>query len=316
MASASFRVAGLGGTFDHFHKGHERFILFAANVAQHLQIGITTQKLLLQKPLAELCQEYEVRVKAVSEFCERNKVSFEIIPLNDVYGPTLERSSLEALCVTTETLPGGELVNRVRKERGLPELPIHVCDYYLDELDRPLHSVGIRAGLVNREGRVYERILKNTVTLNQDQREFFARPQGRLMSEIASSPKESVFVVGDATLEYFIQHNLPYQLGVYDKKRNRAVVSSTVIDALRPDIAGKNTPGSISLELVRALESALQSKARHMFVEGEEDLVTVALVLLAPLQSFVYYGQSGKGMIEVRVTEEVKDRFYDVLSAR
>ncbi len=316
MPDARYRVVGLGGTFDHFHKGHERFILFAANLAQRLQIGITTQKLVQQKPLPELCQEYEIRAKAVAEFCTKHNVSFEIIPLYDVYGPTLEGSSLEALCVTTETLPGGELINRTRKERGLPELPIHVCDYYIDELGRPLHSLGIRVGMVSREGRVYERILKNTVVLNQEQREFFAKPQGRLIQQIEGSSQEGVLVVGDATLEYFIEHRLAYQLGVYDKKRNRIPADSGVINALKPDIVAQNAPGVISSELTGALKLALQKKLQHVFVEGEEDMATVALVLLLPLQSLVYYGQPNNGMVEILVTEEVKDKFYETLNSK
>ena len=76
MPDIHYRVAGLGGTFDHFHRGHERFILFAANLADHLQIGITTRELIQQKPLAELCQEYEARAQAVDEFCTRHNISF------------------------------------------------------------------------------------------------------------------------------------------------------------------------------------------------------------------------------------------------
>ena len=316
MPDIHYRVAGLGGTFDHFHRGHERFILFAANLADHLQIGITTRELIQQKPLAELCQEYEARAQAVDEFCTRHNISFELIPLNDVYGPTLEGSVIEALCVTKETVPGGALINRARKERGLPELPLYVCDYYPDELGRPLHSLGIREGAVSREGRVYERILQSTLILNEDQREFFARPQGPVIHEIASGSAEGVFVVGDATLEYCIQRNVPYQLGVYDKKRNRVAADSFVINVLKPDVTVKSMPGTVSLELTKALQLALLKKLKHVFVEGEEDTATIALVLLLPLQSLIYYGQPNKGMVEMRVTEELKDRFYEALHSK
>ena len=315
MASASFRVAGLGGTFDHFHKGHERFILFAASLADHLQIGVTRQNLIARKPLVNLCQEYDVRVRAVAEFCSKHKISHDIVPLYDVYGPTLEGSAIDVLCVTEETVPGGELINKERKERGLAELPMRVCGYFRDELGTPLHSVAIRAGLVNRKGRVYGRILQSTLTLSPKQREFFGKPQGMLVSEVTPKSQEGVFAVGDVTLEYFITHSLPYQLGVYDKKRHRVVVSSTVIDALQPDIEVENAPGSISLKLVETLQSAFQSKAKHIFVQGEEDLATVALVLLLPLQSLIYYGQLNSGMVEIRVTEEIKEKFYEALNS-
>ncbi|MBI2123884.1 MAG: pantetheine-phosphate adenylyltransferase [Candidatus Wildermuthbacteria bacterium] len=315
MASATVRVAGLGGTFDHFHKGHERFILFAAHIAQRLQIGITTQGFIQNKPLAYLCQEYEERARAVEEFCVGHNIPFEIIPLHNAYGPTLEGSVIEALCVTKETELGGVLINKTRKERGLPEFPIYVCDYYLDELGRPLHSVDIRAGKVNREGRVYERILYNTLTLNKRQRDFFTKSQGTVLQRFERSSKEGVFAVGDATLEYFVQHALPYQLGVYDKKRKRIRVDSSVIDALKPDVAVENKAGSISFELTSTLQAALQKRLRHVFVEGEEDLATVALVLLLPLGSLVYYGQPDIGIVEIRVTEKIKDRFYEVLNS-
>lgn len=316
MSSASYRVAGLGGTFDHFHKGHERFILFAARISERVQIGVTQQDLVLRKPLASLCQTYEVRVQAVAEFCEKHDILYEIVPLHDVYGPTLEGSRIDVLCVTEETAPGGELINKARKERGLSELPIRICDYYLDELGRPLHSLGIRAGIVNKEGIVYKRILQNTVILNPYQREFFSKPQGIAKHEVVESSKEGVFVVGDATLEYFIRQNLPYQLGVYDKKRDRTAVSSAVINALRPDVVVENASGLISVELVEALQRTLQTKSKHVLVRGEEDLAAVALVLLLPLHSLIYYGQPNRGMVEIRVTEEVKDKFYKVLSAR
>lgn len=315
MSSTRYHVLGLGGTFDHFHKGHEQFILFAARLARHLQIGITTLELTHHKPLSELCESYETRVKAVTEFCQKHELSFEIIPLYDVYGPTLEDSSIEALCVTEETLPGAKRINRARAGRRLSMLPIHVCAYYPNELGRPLHSLDIRLGSVNRNGRVYELLFKKTLTLKKSSRQFFAKPQGVLRNAHPYNLTGNIFVVGDVTLEYFIQHRLPYQLGIYDKKRNRVAVHSSAIDTLRPDITTKNKPGTLSPQLVKALKLALQEHAKHLFVKGEEDLAVVALVLLLPLQAKIYYGQPNSGVVELTVTEETKDAMYQVLTA-
>jgi len=41
-------------------------------------------------------------------------------------------------------------------------------------------------------------------------------------------------------------------------------------------------------------------------IKGEEDLLTLPAVLFAPLDSVVCYGQPGKGMVLVKVTEEKK----------
>jgi pantetheine-phosphate adenylyltransferase len=314
MTSTQYRVVGLGGTFDHFHKGHEQFILFAASLAAHLQIGVTTQKFIQKKPLAELCESYKVRSKAVTTFCKNHKISCTIIPLENVYGPTLQDSSIEALCVTEATISGGERINRTRTERKLLPLPIHVCDYYLNELGRPLHSQDIRAGFVNRKGRVYELLLEKTVTLTKSQRQSFAKPQGKIKKTLPSNTAYKTFLVGDATLEFFLLHNLPYQLGIYDKKRGRTAFRSPIIDSIHPEIVTKNRPGSISRSLVKSLKLALREHVKHILVRGEEDLAAVALVLLLPLGATVYYGQRRRGLAEIRITEKIKEIFASLLN--
>ena len=47
-----------------------------------------------------------------------------------------------------------------------------------------------------------------------------------------------------------------------------------------------------------------------LLIDGEEDLLTVATVLLAPLGVRLYYGQPHEGMVELHITEAVKEQFY------
>jgi uncharacterized protein (UPF0218 family) len=47
-----------------------------------------------------------------------------------------------------------------------------------------------------------------------------------------------------------------------------------------------------------------------VLIRGEEDLVTAVLLLLLPLQSLIYYGQPGEGMVEVVVSEELKEKIF------
>jgi uncharacterized protein (UPF0218 family) len=56
----------------------------------------------------------------------------------------------------------------------------------------------------------------------------------------------------------------------------------------------------------------LQTK-KHLFIQGEEDLAAVALSLVLPLGSCIYYGQPQKGMVELVVTEKIKQSFFDLL---
>ena len=48
----------------------------------------------------------------------------EIVPLSDPAGPTKTDPNIECLVVSAETLSGGNAVNKIRKEAGLPEMDL------------------------------------------------------------------------------------------------------------------------------------------------------------------------------------------------
>ena len=76
-----------------------------------------------------------------------------------------------------------------------------------------------------------------------------------------------------------------------------------------------NPAGIITKELTAALLTALQKDIKYVFVDGEEDTATIVLVLILPLGAKIYYGQPGEGMVELAVTEEKKQVFYEQLTA-
>jgi GTP-dependent dephospho-CoA kinase len=47
-------------------------------------------------------------------------------------------------------------------------------------------------------------------------------------------------------------------------------------------------------------------------VSGEEDLLAIPAILLAPLSSVVVYGQFDQGIVVAHVTEQNKKRVYDL----
>ncbi len=308
---------GLGGTFDHFHAGHQHFIEFAAALGEHLFIGITNEKLNLHKPLTHLIEPYGTRLQAVRRFCGEKGIANHCVELTDIYGPTLEGSHIDALCVTPETEAGGKKINQMRERLRMRQLPIYVCDYLLDASGAPLHAENIRAGKVNRQGEVYDSIFDQDFILSPEQRTFFSQPQGELIN-LERFPTKATnhqlrLVVGDSSLETFIQKGWRYDLGVFDHRRQRQPFESTIIDQLPPDNIVTNPAGTISQELVTTLQKALNQPFKHLAVDGEEDLAAVALVLLTPLETEIFYGQPGKGIICMQVDEELKDAAYDVL---
>lgn len=310
-----YEIVGLGGAFDHFHIGHEYFIKFASQFGQHLHIGITHPKLTQAKPLADLIEPYETRKRAVKNFCKTHQISASINQLTDIYGPTLaENSKIKALVVTPDTVQGAEKINQTRQAMDVYQLPVQVCPLLKDRTGQIISSDKIRAGKISRQGIVYSQLFENNLILNQNQRNFFSQTQGKLVNRPDAQDNSLICVVGDDSLEKFIRNNWDYDLAVYDQKRRRQRVKSSIIDAIIPNLKTQNPAGQISASLVNQLELMLVSKQQHLFVDGEEDLAAVALILITPLETTVYYGQPQQGLIMVKITEKLKEQIHHVLS--
>lgn len=320
MSNKLYQTVGLGGTFDHFHKGHEHFLQFASNLSSHLIIGITDQKLTKNKPYAHTIENFSVRQNAVKKYCQTHDISFEIVKLQDVYGPTLSDLSIQALCVTEETTQGAVMINEMRQKQKMSQLPVHVSTMLHDKTGKILSSRRVRGGEVSRSGIVYADILQSEIVLTELQRAFFAQNQGHIARKpsLADQKEDSpnlVLVVGDTTLEKFIKNKWYFSLAIYDGKEQRQPTTSQIILGLEPDMRIINKNSSLSVELFQALSHAIHENFQLLFVDGEEDLATVALVLLLPLQAKIYYGQPQEGMVEIVVNEETKNRFYEQLLA-
>ncbi|MBT3250017.1 MAG: pantetheine-phosphate adenylyltransferase [Candidatus Pacebacteria bacterium] len=306
-----YEIVGLGGTFDRFHAGHEHFIKFASQFGQHLHIGITHPKLAQGKYLSHLIEPYETRKRAVIKYCKSQQISGSVIELTDPYGPTLEKKSkIRALVVTEDTVSGANKINQTRTAMDLRQLPVQVCPLLRDEDGQIISSERIRAGEINRAGQSYQQIFKQNLILTTKQRNFFSQPQGEIVSQPQTKKSSLVCVVGDHSLEKFIQQKWPYDLAVYDLKEQRSSVESPILASLNPEITIENPAGSISLELNQAIQIH-----KLIFVDGEEDLAAVSLMLSLPLGSKIYYGQPNQGLIEMTVTEEKKEQFFEILNS-
>lgn len=329
FSKTRYPLVGLGGTFDHFHAGHEFFLTYAAEIGFKLLIGVSTPKMVQAKSYASTIQPYAARVKQVKEFCDRKKIQYQIIPLDNPYGPTLDRESkVRALCVTKETEVGAEKINQIRAAGGLRPLPVFVANMIYDQNGQELHADRIRAGQVNRTGQVYQQLLTNTIVLNESQKQALHPPLGRLLQaeqlknlaqRLASHPTElPICVVGDHSLNYFITNQLRYQLGIFDELEQRQAATSSLAAKIEVTATVSNSAGTINQLATQKVSQLLttiskQKNALNLKVNGEEDLLTAALILLLPLHSLVYYGQPSQGMVEVLVNEQVKEKVRQIL---
>lgn len=343
---------GLGGTFDHFHAGHEHFLEFAARQGENLIIGVTSNHLTKRKPYASTIEPFRVRAKNVKNWCERHKINHEIFMLDDIYGPTLEDSRIKALAVTQETTKGADKINEAREVSRMRPLPVYVCTLLQDELGFPLHAQQIRAGVVNRKGKVYLNHLAKGITLSDEQRKKMSQPLGELYSEVDGDPRISpkqkegehdghqtfekfdtksgkTVLVGDQTMQIFLDKGWKYDVAVFDSKIERKPLSeeqtqkiSNFIQKTNPAVLKTTNPaGQISSELIETIWNyvgkcgqPISQKKTLIQVDGEEDLATAAFILGLPLYSYVFYGQPGVGLVKVLVTETLKEKIFKIFT--
>ncbi len=61
------------------------------------------------------------------------------------------------------------------------------------------------------------------------------------------------------------------------------------------------------------IRKAISSEVKvGIIVEGEEDLLTIPAVLLAPNRAIVIYGQPGTGAVVVNINEESKKHYRNL----
>jgi len=320
-----YKHAGIGGTFDRLHQGHKELIKTALSISDSITIGLTIDNFSNHKSLHQIIYSYKDRQKQLKDYLleieQLNRVF--ITPLKNIYGPTISDSSIDCLVVTDQTYKGAEEINNKRKGLNLSTLPIIKAELIKDEEDKYLSSTRIRQGIINRLGEVYKNVLKKEVVFSDDQKNTLKQPQGSVVNNLkelnnilSSLSPTNICLVGDITLSFFLENNLSFNLGFYDGKTQRK--PNQQVEKLiseNPQHFLTNDSGTINPEIINIYESFSNNSNQIIKVEGEEDLIAVALVLLQPLQSVVIYGQPDKGLVVMQISEDKKEQMKLLLQS-
>ncbi|XP_031846676.2 bifunctional Phosphopantetheine adenylyltransferase - Dephospho-CoA kinase [Nomia melanderi] len=135
----TYKNVVLGGTFDRIHNGHKIFLSEAVlRCVEKLTVGVTNTNMLQGKLLWELIQPYTERIMNLKDFLEDidSTLVYDVVVINDMYGPTKDDPTFELIVVSEETKRGGDKVNELRMQRNLNKLDIHVVKLVKDENHR------------------------------------------------------------------------------------------------------------------------------------------------------------------------------------
>ena len=313
-----------GGTFDLLHSGHKKFLQDVLNLSDKVLLGITSD-LYVAAFKSEEIEKFYVRKNAVLDFFEsigaRDRV--EIVSINQAYEPLLTSEfSPKAIAVTPQTKNTAIEINKKRKSVGLAEIKGEVIEMEKAQDGGLISSSRIRNGEINRDGRVYVRSAwKNqTLILPKSLRPYLHKPFGKVLSSPPQglNPKKTI-TIGDIATQKFNEKNVRQFLSIVDFAVHRQKKFDKLSDlGFTNDIEtieAENPAGSITPELFNAVQKAFSPDDRKIIlVKGEEDLAVLPALLAAPLGFVVYYGQPNEGLVEVPVTEENKEKAYDLVN--
>lgn len=95
---------------------------------KRLLIGVSEGALLDDKTLGDLMTSFSQRQERLTHYLQSTRpcLKYEIVPIQDPFGPSIVDKDLNCIVVSLETSKGGESVNRRRVANGLDELAIHI----------------------------------------------------------------------------------------------------------------------------------------------------------------------------------------------
>ena len=150
-----YRCIALGGTFDQIHRGHELLLERAFDTGESVFIGLTSDAFAASSG-KNILHGYDQRKTELENFLGKKYPGrkYTISKLQDRFGPGIFTGNVDAIAVSTETLPRVQEANKRRQSLGLPDLKVEVVPMVLAEDRDRISSTRIRAGEIDRDGRI------------------------------------------------------------------------------------------------------------------------------------------------------------------
>jgi uncharacterized protein (UPF0218 family) len=148
------------------------------------------------------------------------------------------------------------------------------------------------------------------LTLPEEHRKLFQEPFGELHQDIDEIiPKIAdriVYSVGDVVSYNLQKRGITPAIAVIDGYTMR--LPCRRMPVIRGEcIRVKNPAGTLTDDLIRALDHAIRYPPVTVIVDGEEDLAVIPLVIAAPDGAVVLYGQPNQGVVLRIVNHQARE---------
>ena len=150
-----FRLTALGGTFDIIHIGHLILIEKAISISEKIIIGLTSDSF-ITKNGKKITNNFEQRFENLEKIIHEKfpGCSFEIVKLDDDFGPAVIEGDVDALVVSHETSKKGDILNALRKEQNLKPVEIVIVPMKMASDGNRISSTRIRNSEIDSSGNV------------------------------------------------------------------------------------------------------------------------------------------------------------------
>lgn len=318
IGNSMYHRVFVAGTFDHLHAGHNAILTAACEAGEEVTVGLTSDLFIKNfkqnVPVAPFADRKKVLEAWLADhgFGEKTLIA----PIDDPYEPAASLTDLEVLVVTDETKARGEEVNRIRKENGLTPLGLLVVPLVAAADTKPVSSTRVRDGEIDTTGKLI---------MPDDLRPELTKPLGQILigdaigSSIEAHRIGIVVTVGDITTKTLLTAGVTPSLSIVDFQVERKPYPEldgrfAALNIFRiPVVSG---PGFIAKEAMVIIQkwSMHPEEKILLTVTGEEDLLTLPAVAYGPIGAVVYYGQPGKGLVEVVICADKQREAQNLLS--
>ena len=165
--------------------------------------------------------------------------------------------------------------------------------------------------------------MRRTYRLPDELRRDLAEPLGRVFTAEQVGGEEFEKLLGEAPAVITVGDRVTETLGAMGRTPDVQVVDGIERRSRRdlPEVPYarllkvKNPAGTLTRAAMDAMRKAFKGKKpARVLVEGEEDLMAMLAIALAPPSAVVFYGQPGVGVVAVKADARSKSRNRAILA--